>query len=113
MKVDELYADMQTTMGAMHTRQLEQSFLFDLSAVVIDLNRVINDTVDAPTEISSAEIGFAGYCDNVFHPGVKFYMQRSGQWAQEPDPQSYQFYQQQLKATIGPAILEIDDFPTR
>ena len=113
MKVDQLYADMQAAMNAQHTRQFEAAFILALKSVVIDLNRTLRDEVAAPEDITSEDVGFPAYCDNVFHTGVKFYLQRSGQWAQEPDPQAFQFYSQQLRACIGPAILEIEDFPTR
>lgn len=113
MKIDDLYADMMSTMSAQNTRSFEQAFLAALKYVIRDLNKTLRDVIEPPTEISSEDIGFEDYCDNVFHPGVKFYMQRSGQWASEPDPQGWTFYQQQLRNVIASAILEIDDFPTR
>ena len=113
MKVDELYAEILATTGSMNSPDTEQIFLMSLKKVVNDLNRRLKEHVIAPEYISPAEIGFPEYCDNVYHPGVKFYMQRDGGWAQDPDTESYSFYEQQLRRVIGYAISEDTDFPTR
>jgi len=113
MKTDELYADVQRAIGAMSTRNFETAFLGALKYVVQDLNAKLLLEIDVPEEVTSDEIGFPWYCDRVFFPGMKFYMQRQGEWAGEPDSESFQFYQQQLRATVGSAILENEDFATR
>jgi hypothetical protein len=113
MKVDELYSDVQRAIGAMSTRNFESAFFGSLKYVIQDLNAKLELEIAVPTEIDSSEIGFPWYCDRVFFPGMKFYMQRSGEWAGEPDTESFQFYQQQLRATVGPAIKEATDFATR
>jgi hypothetical protein len=113
MKIDELYSDVRLAMGAMGTREFENAFLGSLKYVIQDLNSKLDLEIEVPEEVTSAEIGFPWYCDRVFFPGMKFYMQRSGQWAGEPDTESFQFYQQQLRATVGPAIQESTDFATR
>jgi hypothetical protein len=113
MKVDELYEDVRSAIGAANTRNFENTFIANLKYVVQDLNAKLGLDIDVPADITTEEIGFPWYCDRVFFPGMKFYMQRNGQWAGEPDSESFQFYQQQLRATVGPAILENEEFATR
>ena len=113
MKTDELYSEMLTTMGAMNSPETEKTFLMSLKKVVSDLNRKLKEEIVAPTRVDSSDIGFEIYADNVFHSGVKFYMQRDGGWAQDSDTESYQFYQQQFRAVIGWAISANDSFKTR
>jgi hypothetical protein len=113
MRIDELFDDVKNAIGAMNTRNFENAFLGSLKYVVQDLNSKLDLEIEVPTEITSDEIGFPWYCDRVFFPGMKFYMQRAGEWAGEPDTESFQFYQQQLRATVGPAIKESTDFATR
>ena len=113
MKIDELYADILATMGSRNTPDMENAFLSALKRVVQDLNQKLRENIAAPDTITSAEIGFEDYADNTFHPGVKFYMQRSGAWAQDPDQESNQFYRLQLRQVIGYAIAADDDFKIR
>lgn len=113
MRIDDLYADIMATTGAANTREFESAFLRALASVINDLNNKLGTSILAPDDIDQSDVGFESYADNTFHPGCKFYMQRAGQWAQDPDGESYTFYQQQLRSVIGAAILEIDDFQTR
>ncbi len=113
MRIDDLYEDIRATNNAMNSREFETAFLRALSSIVVDLNHKLGTSIAAPDEILPSDIGFESYCDNVFHAGIKFYMQRSGEWAQDPDSESYQFYQGHLRGVIGAAILDIDDFQTR
>lgn len=113
MNVAELYEDMLATTNAANTPTMETAFLSALKKVVADLNHRLRETIASPDYISNEDVGFESYCDNVFHPGVKFYMQRSGQWAQDPDNESYQFYQMRLREVIGFAITDAEEFLTR
>ena len=113
MRIDDLYADIMATTNAADTQPFSTAFIRALSSVITDLNYKLGTSIIAPDEVGPSDIGFETYADNVFHSGCKFYMQRSGEWAQDPDGESYTFYQQQLRGVIGPAILEIDDFETR
>jgi len=113
MKTDELYDEMLTTLGAMNTPETEKMFLMSLKKVVSDLNRKLKEDVVSPTRIDSNDIGFEAYADNVFHSGCKFYMQRDGGWAQDPDAESFGFYENQLRKVIGAAISANDSFLTR
>jgi hypothetical protein len=113
MNVAELYAEMLTTTGSMNTQETEKAFLMSLKKVVGDLNVKLKEQIIAPDRITNTDVGFEDYCDNVFHPGVKFYMQRDGGWAQDPDSESYTFYQKQLSQVIASAITANDNFLTR
>jgi hypothetical protein len=113
MKTSELYAEMLTTLGAANTQETEQTFLMSLKKVVGDLNQKLKTEIVAPTQVDGSDIGFEDYCDNTFHPGVKFYMQRDGAWSQDPDQESYAFYQRQLRSVIGSAIASDDSYLIR
>jgi len=113
MKIDELYVEILNTTGAARTQDTEIIFLASLKKVINDLNNKLGESIAAPTSISGTDIGFEDYCDNVFHPGVKFYMQRDGAWAQDPDNESYGFYRQALRTVVGNAINADSGFKTR
>ena len=113
MKTDELYEEIRSAMGLMNSRDSEMLFLMSLKKVVNDLNRKLKETIVAPTSISATDIGFEDYCDNTFFPGVKFYMQRDGSFAQDPDAESKAFYDQELRSVIGPAITANSSFKIR
>ena len=113
MKTDELYAEMLATTGARNTPDMENAFLSALKKVVQDLNSKLGESIVAPDVIDSTDMGFEDYCDNVFHPGAKFFMQRSGAWAQDPDVESVNFYQAELRQVIGAAIAADTDFQVR
>ena len=113
MNVQDLYDEILTTTSGANTPEMERAFLAALKRVVNDLNYKLRETVTAPTYVSNEDIGFEAYCDNTFHPGVKFYMQRMGAWAQDPDAESYNFYQTELRRTVGYAINADTTFLTR
>lgn len=113
MKTAELYDEMLTTLGAMNNPETEKMFLMSLKKVVSDLNRKLKEDIVAPTRIDGNDIGFEDYADNVFHSGCKFYMQRDGGWAQDPDQESYGFYRNQLNRVIGAAVSANTAFKTR
>jgi len=113
MNLADLYEDVLSTMDAANTPETERSFLSALKMVVNDLNGRLKTSIVAPTYVTTVEIGFEDYCDNVFHSGVKFFMQRMGGWAQDPDTESYNFYQAELRKVIGRAIDASEDFTTR
>jgi hypothetical protein len=113
MKTDELYDNIRRTTGSANTQDTEIAFLDALKKVVSDINRMLGESITAPTQITSTDIGFEDYCDNAFHPGVKFYMQRDGAWAQDPDAESFGFYRRALREAIGDAIAADTGFKTR
>lgn len=113
MNLADLYDDILTTTNGANTPDTEKAFLSALKMVINDLNGRLKESVVAPTYVSSVDIGFEDYCDNVFHAGVKYWMQRFGGWAQDPDTESYNFYQAELRKVIGRAIDADDDFTTR
>lgn len=113
MNVLDLYDEICTTTNAANTPEMERAFLAALKRVVNDLNYKLRETVIAPIAVDNEDIGFEAYCDNTFHPGVKFYMQRMGAWAQDPDAESYNFYQTELRRTVGYAINADTTFLTR
>ena len=113
MNLLDLYEEMGQTMGGGQTSAFEAGFLRALKKVIHDLNMRLGEEIKTPEYIESQDIGFPEYCDNVFHPGIKFYMQRAGGWAQDPDTESRQFYEIELRKVIGHAIYQDDDFVTR
>jgi len=113
MNVLDLFEEVRAATNAGGTKGFEVAFLSALKKVISDLNRKLKESIAAPETLDPAEIGFDDYCDNVFHPGIKFYMQRAGQWAQDPDGESRNFYEMELRKVIGAAIDADDDFKTR
>jgi hypothetical protein len=113
MNVLDLFEEVRASTNAGGTKGFEVAFLSALKKVVSDLNRKLVETIVPPETLDSVEIGFADYCDNVFHPGIKFYMQRAGQWAQDPDGESRNFYEMELRKVIGAAIDADTAFTTR
>jgi hypothetical protein len=113
MNVLDLFEEVRAATNAGGTKGFEVAFLSALKKVVSDLNRKLVETIVAPDSLDPVEIGFEDYCDNVFHPGIKFYMQRAGQWAQDPDGESRNFYEMELRKVIGAAIDAETDFKTR
>jgi len=113
MNLADLYDDVCSMTMSSQTPGTERTFLAALKMVVNDLNGRLKESVAAPNYVASADIGFEDYCDNVFHAGVKFYGQRLGGWAQDPDNESYNLYQAELRKVIGRAIDADDDFSTR
>jgi len=113
MNLADLYDEILTTTTGANTPETEKTFLAALKYVINDLNGRLKESISAPTYVSNTDIGFESYCDNVFHAGVKYHMQRLGGWAQDPDTESWNFYQAQLRKVIGRAIDAETDFPTR
>jgi hypothetical protein len=113
MLVDELYSLAQTTLGFANTRDSENTFLIALDQVIVDMNRVLGLSVSSPNIIDGSDIGYESYCNPVYLKGIKFYMQGSGAWAQDADPESFRMYDMTLKNTIASAINANDDFLTR
>lgn len=113
MRVDDLYSDTIGAFSLGNTPDNERLFLSALASVVVALNRKLLTSVSAPTEISSDDIGFESYCDAVFYAGVKYYLQRLGRFAQDPDAETAALYKDELNRVIGSAILDDDDFETR
>lgn len=113
MNLLDLYADVQSALGAAATQSFENSFLRALYKVVHDLNLKLGESIVSPSQIISQDIGFEDYCDNVYFPGIKFYLQRGGGWAQDPDTESVQFYERELRKVIGHKMYADDTFATR
>jgi len=113
MTVEDLYSDTISAFGLGNTPDNERLFLSSLQSVVTALNRKLNLSVTAPTEIDSSDIGFESYCDAVFYAGVKYYLQRLGRFAQDPDSETSTLYNLELSMVIGAAIAANEDFETR
>lgn len=113
MNLADLYDDICTMTNAAKTPETERSFLSALKMVINDLNGRLGEDIATPEYVDVVDIGFEDYCDNVFHAGVKYFMQRLGGWAQDPDVESFNFYQAELRKVIGRAIAADSDFTTR
>jgi len=113
MNLADLYDDVCTMTSSMQTPEVERQFLSSLKMVVYDLNQRVNESVIPPTFVSAVNIGFEDYCDSCFLAGVKYYGQRLGAWAQDPDSESYKLYQLELQKVVGRAINAQSDFGTR
>jgi hypothetical protein len=114
MKVDDLYASVRSAFSMANTQENESLFLASLRSVVVTLNARLGESIQAPTEIGADEIGFESYCDGVFYAGVKYYLQRLGRFAQDPDMETKHLYESELAMVIGAAITaDGDDFETR
>jgi len=113
MNLADLYDDVCTMTMSAPTPAVERTFISSLKMVIHDLNQRLKENVIPPAYVSSIDIGFEDYCDSCFHAGVKYYGQRLGAWAQDPDSESFNLYQAELKKVIGRAIDATSGFATR
>ena len=113
MTVEDLYSDTISAFGLGNTPDNERLFLSALRSVVTALNRKLGESVVSSSEITSDDIGFESYCDAVFYAGIKYYLQRLGRFAQDPDAETAGLYARELDMVISAKIAADDEFQTR
>jgi hypothetical protein len=91
LSVNNVWEDTQYSGNMNDTGESQTQFLRALNST---LNYLTSKTKDTFSKVNDIDGTIA--CDEWFHnavyAGIKFYLQRQGAWAQDPDPESWQFF---------------------
>ena len=116
MKVRDLWVTTKINQGLSDAEAHKLVFIDALNKVRIDVNRRYKESYSELTTAAisaNTDLEWEDYFDNAVKSGVKYYLQRDGATSGEPDPTAKDFYYEDLRKAMAPAMTAADSMPTR